>query len=118
MKKCWIIIKHWDNKKLLRIYIYLQETHSIQDVEGVILMFSWDHPKSLDLILEYLKHIQVPAVICGNKVDLKHHSAMNRQFQQLKTSWKKHDLSAKSNYNFEKPIVELLRSKFGNDLTT
>lgn len=65
-------------------------------------------------------HSQVPVVLCGNKVDLK-----NRQVQPQSIVLHKesdlgivqyYDISAKSNYNYERPFLCLART-FLNDST-
>lgn len=88
--------------------------HELDGLDGAILMFSLTDSKSLDQIHEYLGQIAIPVVVCGNKFDLMYHS--NKKFNQIKTKRNKYLISAKSNYNYEKPFLELLRTKFGEDI--
>lgn len=58
---------------------------------------------------------QVPIVLCGNKVDVKERKvkAKNITFHRKK-NLQYYDISAKSNYNFEKPFLWLARKLVGN----
>ena len=57
----------------------------------------------------------IPIVLCGNKVDVKDRKvkAKNIQFHRKK-NLQYYDLSAKSNYNFEKPFLYLARKLVGD----
>ena len=63
---------------------------------------------------------ELPSVVCGNKFDI--HCNTHKLLQSDKTSLKEkwsmyYDISAKSNYNFEKPFLYLARKLSGyNDL--
>ncbi len=59
----------------------------------------------------------IPIVLCGNKVDIKNRKVkpsditMQRDLNLLKY----YDISAKSNYNFEKPFLTFVRHFYGED---
>ncbi|GMM51330.1 Ran GTPase [Starmerella bacillaris] len=57
----------------------------------------------------------IPVVLCGNKVDVKERKvkAKNITFHRKK-NLQYYDISAKSNYNFEKPFLWLARKLAGN----
>jgi len=57
----------------------------------------------------------IPIVICGNKVDIKDRKvkAKNITFHRKK-NLQYYDISARSNYNFEKPFLYLARKLVGN----
>lgn len=57
----------------------------------------------------------IPIVLCGNKVDVKERKvkAKNITFHRKK-NLQYYDISAKSNYNFEKPFLWLARKLVGN----
>ncbi|PIK50212.1 putative GTP-binding nuclear protein Ran-like isoform X1 [Apostichopus japonicus] len=57
----------------------------------------------------------IPIVLCGNKVDIKDRKvkAKNITFHRKK-NLQYYDVSAKSNYNFEKPFLWLARKLVGN----
>jgi len=57
----------------------------------------------------------IPIVLCGNKVDVKERKvkAKNIVFHRKK-NLQYYDLSAKSNYNFEKPFLWLARKLIGD----
>lgn len=58
----------------------------------------------------------IPIVLCGNKVDVKERKvkAKNITFHRKK-NLQYLDISAKSNYNFEKPFLWLARKLVGNN---
>lgn len=59
----------------------------------------------------------IPIVLCGNKVDVKDRKVKPKQimFHRKKPNMQYYDISAKSNYNFEKPFLWLIRRLSGND---
>lgn len=57
----------------------------------------------------------IPIVLCGNKVDVKERKVKPRAITfHRKKNLQYYDISAKSNYNFEKPFVWLARKLTGN----
>merc|ERR1711871_696390 len=61
----------------------------------------------------------IPIVLCGNKVDVKDRKVKTKQIQfHRKKNLQYYDVSAKSNYNFEKPFLYLAKKLVGDpDLT-
>ena len=58
---------------------------------------------------------QVPIVLTGNKVDVKERKVKARTITfHRKKNLQYYDISAKSNYNFEKPFLWLARKLVGN----
>eukprot|EP01117_Protostelium_nocturnum_P005535 TRINITY_DN19_c1_g1_i1.p2 TRINITY_DN19_c1_g1~~TRINITY_DN19_c1_g1_i1.p2 ORF type:complete len:216 (-),score=61.88 TRINITY_DN19_c1_g1_i1:186-833(-) len=58
---------------------------------------------------------QIPIVLCGNKVDIKDRKVKPKQITfHRKKNLQYYDISAKSNYNFEKPFLYLARKLAGN----
>jgi len=56
----------------------------------------------------------IPIVLCGNKVDLKDRKVKAKQITfHRKRNLQYYDISAKSNYNFEKPFLWLARKLCG-----
>jgi GTP-binding nuclear protein Ran len=56
----------------------------------------------------------VPIVLCGNKVDIKDRKVKAKQITfHRKKNLQYYDISAKSNYNFEKPFLWLARKATG-----
>ncbi|KAK5580953.1 hypothetical protein RB653_000980 [Dictyostelium firmibasis] len=56
----------------------------------------------------------VPIVLCGNKVDIKDRKVEPQQIiSYLKKNLQYYDISAKSNYNFEKPFLHLIKELTG-----
>jgi len=57
----------------------------------------------------------IPIVLCGNKVDVKERKVKAKQITfHRKKNLQYYDISAKCNYNFEKPFVWLARKLTGN----
>ncbi|CAB3988295.1 Beta-glucuronidase [Paramuricea clavata] len=58
----------------------------------------------------------IPIVICGNKCDIKDRKvkAKSITFHRKKDNLQYYDISAKSNYNFEKPFLWLARKLMGD----
>ncbi|ETO07260.1 GTP-binding nuclear protein RAN/TC4 [Reticulomyxa filosa] len=57
----------------------------------------------------------IPIVLCGNKVDVKDRKVKpkNIVFHRKKPNIQYYDISAKSNYNFEKPFLWIIRKLTG-----
>eukprot|EP01119_Soliformovum_irregulare_P005630 TRINITY_DN17386_c0_g1_i1.p1 TRINITY_DN17386_c0_g1~~TRINITY_DN17386_c0_g1_i1.p1 ORF type:complete len:230 (+),score=77.30 TRINITY_DN17386_c0_g1_i1:35-691(+) len=57
----------------------------------------------------------IPVVLCGNKVDVKDRKVKPKQITfHRKKNLQYYDISAKSNYNFEKPFLWLARKLVGD----
>lgn len=57
----------------------------------------------------------IPIVLCGNKVDIKDRKVKAKSITfHRKKSLQYYELSAKSNYNFEKPFLWIARKLIGN----
>ncbi|KAH9252517.1 hypothetical protein BASA81_009560 [Batrachochytrium salamandrivorans] len=57
----------------------------------------------------------IPIVLCGNKVDIKERKVKAKAITfHRKKNLQYYDISAKSNYNFEKPFLWLARKLIGN----
>jgi len=58
----------------------------------------------------------IPIVLCGNKVDVKDRKVTPKQisFQRKKANIQYYDISAKSNYNFEKPFLWITKKLTGD----
>ena len=56
----------------------------------------------------------IPIVLCGNKVDVKNRQVKPKQVTfHRKKNLQYHEISAKSNYNYEKPFLYLARKLVG-----
>jgi len=57
----------------------------------------------------------IPIVLCGNKIDCKDRKVKPKDIQfHRKKNLQYYDISAKSNYNFEKPFLYILRKLTGD----
>ncbi|CAF3344768.1 unnamed protein product [Rotaria sp. Silwood1] len=58
----------------------------------------------------------IPIVLCGNKVDVKDRKLKAKSITfHRKNNMQYYDISARSNYNFEKPFLWLARKLAGDD---
>ena len=58
----------------------------------------------------------IPIVLCGNKVDVKDRKLRSKAITfHRKTNMQYYDLSARSNYNFEKPFLWLAKKLAGRE---
>jgi len=96
----------------------LRDGYYIQ-AQGAILMFDVTSRVTYKNVPEWYKDIvrvcdQIPMVLVGNKVDVKDRQvkAKNILFHRKK-NLQYYDLSARSNYNFEKPFLWLARRLSG-----
>lgn len=94
---------------------------SLEEMDGFILFFDRSNSESFAAIPEYLQTLKdkfpsAPIILCGNKVDIKSREVTPQEIRQVKGDCLYFDFSSKSNYNFEKPLLFLLRSVlFPND---
>ena len=70
-------------------------------------------------ILSYLKtNPNDPIILCGNKYDIKERNVSYEMIQEFifqRSGIRYFDISAKSNYNFEKPFLEVCRMVMNKD---
>jgi GTP-binding nuclear protein Ran len=58
----------------------------------------------------------IPIVLCGNKVDVKDRKLRSKSITfHRKNNMQYYDLSARSNFNFEKPFLWLAKKLIGRD---
>ena len=83
--------------------------------QAAIIMFDVTNKISYKNIKQHYELLMksrpdIPVVICGNKIDCRDRVVTPRDIY--------HDISAKSNYNFEKPFLYLLRKLMKDDSLT
>lgn len=93
-----------------------------EKAEAEILVFdltSMDSLRSLKVYIEQ-KEEKVPLILCGNKIDLGRRSrVMTAAIKQLLLEGKVlcyYDISAKSMYNIDKPVIAIIRYYMGEDV--
>lgn len=101
-----------------------QDKRTSQDyigAKGAIIMFDTTSKNSYNNISAWYENVNklcpnIPVIICGNKVDLKERTVLPRHiiFNQDKNI-QYYDISAKSNFNFEKPFLHLIRRFYGKN---
>lgn len=82
--------------------------------DAAIIFFDLTQPKTLERVKSYHKNIvkicgDIPVVVCGNKVDLQRKVPHDEISSLRKKKSPYYDVSAKSNYNFEKPFLFLAK---------
>lgn len=103
----------------LRLTIYENFLPPDIEVHGVIVMFSLLDFVSFSAIVEYvdeLKRNRVPTIVCGNKIDKKDRAvddARIRTFIGSSSDVNYFHISAKSNYNYEKPLLYIAKKCLG-----
>lgn len=93
---------------------------SYENMDAFVVMFDLTNKSTYDHVDDYVKEIQsldkdVPIILCGNKCDLKNREVFAKNITKhrdlnLNAYF---DISAKSNYNFEKPFLSILRELMG-----
>jgi GTP-binding nuclear protein Ran len=90
--------------------------------DGAILMFDVTNSQSYKHVEKWYNDVTqvkgceyIPIVLCGNKVDVRDRQVKPKQIQFHREKGLKYfDLSAKSNYNFEKPFLYMARELTGH----
>jgi GTP-binding nuclear protein Ran len=89
------------------------------EVHGVIVMFdvtSRTSYRNARVWAQRAREDETPLVLCGNKVDAQERKVKPAEITlQRDLACQYYDLSAKSNYNFEKPFLYLIRRVLGED---
>ena len=91
---------------------------NLPNVDAIILMFDTTNVISYKNISNWYVDLPktVPMVLCGNKVDLAVRKVGPRMINfHRENNMPYYDISAKSNYNFEKPFLRLARELTGHD---
>jgi len=85
-----------------------------QGAQAILAFYDLSRPETAEYALERIKgHPELPAVLCGNKADTTGATA----FDHSRAPGVPHyPISARSNYNFEKPFLALARVLMRNPL--
>lgn len=86
--------------------------------QGAIVMFDLTSRLSCKNVPHWIENVRnvtpnIPVIICGNKSDIKDRKVTGRIEAQDLPNVKYIQISARSNYNFEKPWLELARQLTG-----
>jgi len=113
-------LKYYTNHGLVKIKLIETNTFNFnQLVDGFILFYEHneeDYSSTINQIIVGIKsvHGEVPIVVCFNKLDLSvngnHHYTTNINGAHC------YLVSAKSNYNFEKPFLYLMKKTIINNI--
>ena len=87
--------------------------------DGAICMFDLTSRVTFANVLKWETDVKnvtgdIPIIICGNKEDIKDRKVTHTEIKELlPADAKYYDISARSNYNFEKPFLYLARKQGG-----
>ena len=88
-------------------FIVVEATESADDIDAYLVMFDLTRKETYESVSNYIetaknKRDNIPIVVCGNKCDGHevYHGHINTTIQNI-------DISSKSNYNFDKPLLTL-----------
>lgn len=100
--------------------LFLTEELTVRpDTHASVIMFDVTNPASYataEILTATSAFLKIPAVVVGNKVDVKDRKVKPKQIDiHHRYSVKYYDISAKSLYNHEKPFLTLLRTLTGHD---
>ena len=90
-----------------------------QAAEGAIVMFDLGSGLTGRNVIPWIHNVRsvvpnIPVIICGNKCDLRARKITGRIEAQDLPGVKYYEISARSNYNFEKPFLQLARELTGH----
>lgn len=83
--------------------------------QGVIIMFDVTNNISFKKCTEYIDKLyklnpESHIVICGNKIDIANgRKVSSKKLRESHSNYEKYEISAKSNYNFDKPFLYFAR---------
>lgn len=109
-----VALKFETNHGQVNINVYESDIPEDVDIHGLITMFSKTDLSSFQTFLPYLHNVQsegVPNVVCGNKSDIKFRQVTCERIEQdiITHGMKYVDMSAKSNFNYEKPFLYIVQ---------
>ncbi len=111
-----IIFKMWDCAGLEKFGGLKQEYY--QGADGAIVMFDLGSRITCRNVSAWIHSVRevvpnIPVIICGNKCDLRDRKVTGRIEAQDLSNVVYYEISARSNYNFEKPFLQLARELTG-----
>ena len=88
------------------------------DTDAVMVMFDVTNRLTYKYAISVLEsvllnHPGLPVVLVGNKVDVRTRQVQAKDIKDWSKRVQYYDFSAKSNYNFDRPILHLLRTNLG-----
>jgi len=100
----------------------LGDHSSTESYDGIIYMFDLTRSKTFDYIKIRVLNgpSKIPSVLVGNKTDMRDREVLWADVESFmveqKVAIKYYDYSSKSNYNFEKPFLYLLKQLINPNL--
>lgn len=108
------------NKGSIQFVFYEGDLPCDVEVDAVLAMFSLTDRDSFDKLLPILSEIKNMGgklVVCGNKTDIKHRDVEPMEIREkiIDQGYVFHDISAKSNYHYERPFLSLVKMCLDDD---
>jgi len=105
----------YTNHGPVTFYIWDKAGNTVE-ADAVIGMCDVTNYNSFANMDNWLYKTTIPSVACGNKIDNSFRQVNSENKRELKRKWGQYyDISAKSNYNFEKPFLYLAKKLTGHD---
>lgn len=98
---------------------HYENEHEVQEHDAEIIMFDLTRPSSMKIV-DDIPNTNKPRVVVGNKCDLRDEIKITDEEKReriVSKGYQYYDISAKSNYNYDKPFLFLLRKLVDEDLT-
>lgn len=119
-----VTLNIWDCAGQEKFSVLSEEYY--RDASGVIIMFDVTSKVSYRNVNSWYRKVRavlptVPIILCGNKVDCSQERKVLPQdivFHRQHSILAYYDISAKSNYNYDKPFLRLIRKFLGQDDAT
>lgn len=92
-----------------------------KDTNAAIVMFDVTNKTSYESVPDWIQKLKrviesIPVTICGNKSDIEEREVKLKNIHyHRKYNCTYYDISAKSNYNYEKPFLQLARELTGHE---
>lgn len=92
-----------------------------QGAQGAIVMFDLTSRVTLSNVPNWMLSVgkvasDIPVIICGSKADIPDRKVTHNDIRELlPADAKYYDISARCNYNFEKPFLDLARQLTGHE---
>jgi len=113
-----IVFNCWDNPGQMQLDMC--DRQKVKGNAGVV-MFDVTSTHSYSRVPKFYEDLtqvcgNIPIALCGNKVDADDRKVMQKDilFHKNKPNVEYYDISAKTNYNFEKPLLWIARQLCGN----
>ena len=115
------VLKDYTHVDLVNMISSYHDKEEISGATCAIVMFDVTSRLSYNSVLSWISVIRnkipkIPIILCGNKVDVPNRTVLPNDITVHRSlGLRYYDISAKSNYNFEKPFLALAQYFHGKD---